>query len=110
MSPSRYFSLQLEFDFAPLIPTTISKMAVPNAARPGKAPPPNQARLKVVIRRLPPDLPEAVFWKSVSPWVVPHVAETTSAVEGEPGDGAGAARGDRAVVWSKYKCGKVRRR
>jgi regulator of nonsense transcripts 3 len=26
-------------------------------------------RLKVVVRRLPPDLPEEIFWKSVEPWV-----------------------------------------
>ncbi|EJU05580.1 hypothetical protein DACRYDRAFT_104067 [Dacryopinax primogenitus] len=26
-------------------------------------------RLKVIVRRLPPNLPEAVFWKSVEPWV-----------------------------------------
>jgi len=30
------------------------------------------ARLKTVIRRLPPNLPEAVFWQSVHPWVTEH--------------------------------------
>lgn len=31
--------------------------------------PVGKVRLKTVIRRLPPNVPEAVFWKSVSPWV-----------------------------------------
>lgn len=26
-------------------------------------------RLKTVVRRLPPNLPEDVFWQSVQPWV-----------------------------------------
>jgi regulator of nonsense transcripts 3 len=26
-------------------------------------------RLKTVVRRLPPNLPEEVFWQSVQPWV-----------------------------------------
>lgn len=26
-------------------------------------------RFKVVVRRLPPDLPEEIFWQSVAPWV-----------------------------------------
>ncbi|KAG8977930.1 hypothetical protein FRC05_000458 [Tulasnella sp. 425] len=34
-----------------------------------------ESRLKVLVRRLPPNLPEAVFWDSVAPWVD---AETTS--------------------------------
>ncbi|KAG8886021.1 hypothetical protein FRB98_001497 [Tulasnella sp. 332] len=28
-----------------------------------------EARLKVVVRSLPPNLPEAIFWQSVEPWV-----------------------------------------
>lgn len=55
-------------------------------------------RLKLVVRRLPPDLPPAVFWKTVSPWVTPQDAE------GERQEGAEKA------VWSQYKQGKVRRR
>ena len=39
----------------------------PQAARQGK--PPTQFKSKVVIRRLPPNLPEDVFWKAVSPWI-----------------------------------------
>jgi len=34
-----------------------------------------EAKLKTVVRRLPPNLPEPVFWQSVAPWVTP---ETTS--------------------------------
>ena len=26
-------------------------------------------RLKLVIRRLPPTIPEDIFWKSISPWI-----------------------------------------
>lgn len=32
-------------------------------------------KLKTVVRRLPPNLPEEVFWQSVNPWVT---SETTS--------------------------------
>lgn len=32
-------------------------------------PPEPSTRLKAVIRRLPPNLPESVFWHSVEPWV-----------------------------------------
>lgn len=39
----------------------------PQALREGKAP--TAFKSKVVIRRLPPNLPEEVFWKAVSPWV-----------------------------------------
>lgn len=40
---------------------------VQTGARQGK--PPTQFRSKVVVRRLPPNLPEEVFWRAVSPWV-----------------------------------------
>jgi regulator of nonsense transcripts 3 len=30
---------------------------------------PNVERLKTVVRRLPPNLPEEVFWNSVANWV-----------------------------------------
>lgn len=40
-----------------------------NAARQGQAKPQTQFKSKVVIRRLPPNLPEEVFWKAVSPWI-----------------------------------------
>jgi regulator of nonsense transcripts 3 len=34
----------------------------------GQQPAPND-RLKTVVRRLPPNLPEDIFWQSVLPWV-----------------------------------------
>lgn len=55
-------------------------------------------RLKLVVRRLPPDLPPAVFWKTVSPWITREDAED---------DGQ---EGAEKAVWSHYKQGKVRRR
>lgn len=36
----------------------------------GAEDPVGKIRLKTVIRRLPPNVPEAIFWKAVSPWVV----------------------------------------
>jgi len=36
----------------------------------GKGPGQNNAvRLKTVVRKLPPNLPEDIFWQSVAPWV-----------------------------------------
>ena len=36
----------------------------------GKGPGQNSAvRLKTVVRKLPPNLPEDTFWQSVAPWV-----------------------------------------
>jgi regulator of nonsense transcripts 3 len=41
-----------------------------------KRPQPQQnERLKIVVRRLPPNLPEDIFWQSVVPWVT---EETTT--------------------------------
>lgn len=58
-------------------------------------------RLKVVVRRLPANLPAAVFWKSVSPWIIREDEVV------EPGtDAAGRER----VIWSSFRLGKVRRR
>lgn len=34
-----------------------------------KVPSPPEAKLKVVVRRLPLNLPENIFWDSVAPWV-----------------------------------------
>ncbi|KAJ1981098.1 hypothetical protein H4R35_000859 [Dimargaris xerosporica] len=48
--------------------------------KPGKPPRAPPEKLKVVIRRLPPTLPEAVFWQAVAPYVPfppPDVATTT---------------------------------
>lgn len=44
-------------------------------------------RLKTVIRRLPPNLPEDVFWQSVQPWVT-----------------------DDTILWRAYYPGKLRKR
>ena len=49
--------------------------------------PQSNERLKTVIRRLPPNLPEDVFWKSVEPWVT-----------------------DDTVLWKMYYPGKLRKR
>ncbi|KAF8153142.1 Smg-4/UPF3 family-domain-containing protein [Crassisporium funariophilum] len=49
-------------------------------------PQPNE-RLKTVVRRLPPNLPEDIFWQSVQPWVT---EETT--------------------IWKVYYPGKLRKR
>ena len=44
-------------------------------------------RLKTVVRRLPPNLPEDVFWKSVEQWVT-----------------------EDTVTWKEYYQGKFRKR
>ncbi|KAG0706582.1 Smg-4/UPF3 family-domain-containing protein [Suillus ampliporus] len=44
-------------------------------------------RLKTVVRRLPPNLPEEIFWQSVQPWVT-----------------------DDSVTWKVYHAGKLRKR
>lgn len=48
---------------------------------------PGSERLKTVIRRLPPNLPEAIFWQSVEAWVT-----------------------DQTVTWKTYYPGKFRKR
>jgi hypothetical protein len=44
-------------------------------------------RLKIVVRRLPPNLPEEIFWQSVSEWV-----------------------SDETVFWKSFHAGKVKKR
>ena len=44
-------------------------------------------RLKTVVRRLPPNLPEDVFWQSVQPWVT-----------------------EESVSWKVFYAGKARKR
>lgn len=46
-----------------------------------KAPAP---RLKLVVRRLPPTLPEATFWGVVEPWTAGALWKRY--VQGRPGD------------------------
>jgi regulator of nonsense transcripts 3 len=36
--------------------------------------PQQNERLKTVVRRLPPNLPEDIFWQSVQPWVTEESA------------------------------------
>ena len=47
----------------------------------------SEPRLKTVVRRLPPNLPENVFWQSVEQWVK-----------------------DDTVTWKVYHQGKFRKR
>ncbi|GAA5954358.1 hypothetical protein JCM3765_004433 [Sporobolomyces pararoseus] len=70
---------------------------------PGKSKPsqPNQ-RLKAIVRRLPPDLPPAVFWKTVEPWI-----QRQPAVEG--GHEAQDNKENDTVEWSEFKQGIVRK-
>lgn len=65
------------------------------ASKPSKT----QQRLKVSVRRLPPDLPAEVFWRTAAPWV-----SREGQAEGERQEGA------ETVAWAEYKAGKVRKR
>jgi regulator of nonsense transcripts 3 len=44
-------------------------------------------RLKIIVRRLPPHLPEEIFWQAVSEWV-----------------------SEETVFWKSFHAGKVRKR
>ena len=55
--------------------------------RKNSQPEPNNERLKTVVRRLPPNLPEGIFWQSVQSWVTEDTA-----------------------VWKTYYPGKLRKR
>jgi len=68
-------------------------MAPPKATNKGPQP-----RLKIVVRRLPADLPPAVFWRTVQPWITR-----------ETDDGPATDTAER-VTWSDYRQGKLRRR
>jgi hypothetical protein len=58
-------------------------------------------RLKAVVRRLPPDLPPAVFWKTVEPWIHrENTADKQDTTESK----------ENTVAWSDYKQGVVRKR
>lgn len=41
-------------------------------------------RLKLVVRRLPPNLPEELFWKTVSPWITETTCTWKRYVKGRP--------------------------
>jgi len=55
--------------------------------RPGQAKAAGSERLKTVVRRLPPNLPEHIFWQSVQAWVT-----------------------DETVVWKEFYPGKVKKK
>lgn len=55
--------------------------------RPEKAAPHPSERLKTVVRRLPPNLPEEVFWQTVQKWV-----------------------SDETATWKSYYSGKFKKR
>jgi regulator of nonsense transcripts 3 len=59
-------------------------------------------RLKAVVRRLPPDLPPAVFWKTVEPWVQRHSPT-------EEGQATAENKENELVAWSEFKQGIVRK-
>lgn len=48
---------------------------------------PQNERLKIVVRRLPPNLPEDIFWQTVSEWV-----------------------SEETVSWKSFHAGKVKKR
>ena len=45
------------------------------------------ARTKLVVRRLPPALPEAIFWQATETWVNDRTCQWKRFVKGAPGDG-----------------------
>ncbi|KAF8273587.1 Smg-4/UPF3 family-domain-containing protein [Lactarius quietus] len=55
--------------------------------RQGQAKASGSERLKIIVRRLPPNLPEQIFWQSVQPWVT-----------------------DDTVLWKEFYPGKSRKR
>ncbi|GAA5875017.1 hypothetical protein JCM3774_000474 [Rhodotorula dairenensis] len=65
--------------------------------KPGSKGGPAAQRLKVVVRKLPPDLPARVFWTTTAQWITR---------EDQDADGLpGAER----VAWTQYRPGKVRK-
>jgi hypothetical protein len=54
--------------------------------KPGGSSKTDAARTKIVIRRLPPALPEEIFWKSVGTWVSDYTASWKQYVAGRLGD------------------------
>ncbi|KAK4703195.1 regulator of nonsense transcripts 3, partial [Phenoliferia sp. Uapishka_3] len=61
---------------------------------------PTTQRNKIVVRRLPPALPEAAFWKSVAPWLTREVD-----IEQDNPDEPHPPR----VISSTFRPGKIRR-
>lgn len=71
----------------PSVPAPATPSSAKTAASSTAAP-----RLKLVIRRLPPTLPEEIFYNSVSPWL---------------GDVAGKPENENKVSWKRYVKGKA---
>lgn len=63
-------------------------MAAVNEGKSGgsKKPETSAPRTKVVIRRLPPTLPEETFWRSVESWVTESTCLWKRYVKGKPAD------------------------
>jgi regulator of nonsense transcripts 3 len=59
----------------------------PKEKRQGQAKANGTERLKTVVRRLPPNLPEQIFWQSVQTWVT-----------------------DDTVIWKEFYPGKVKKK
>lgn len=78
--------------------TTVCAEMAPN--KPGNKGGPASQRLKVVVRKLPPDLPAKVFWSTTAQWITREDQE--QAHDGVPGA--------EKVLWSQYRPGKVRKR
>ena len=73
----------------PTSPLNLTRMAGPKQPKLAAAPPP---RLKVIVRRLPADLPEHIFNQSIHQWAPREVPEGH----------------ERVLTWSSYEKGKVR--
>ncbi len=81
------------------------------ANRQPKAPAPTQFKSKVVIRRLPPNLPEEVFWKAVSPWVRDAAdCAPPSQAEGKEGEASTSTSSSPSptVDFKKFVPGKLK--
>ncbi|KAI5474203.1 hypothetical protein MNV49_003968 [Pseudohyphozyma bogoriensis] len=69
-------------------------------------------RLKIVVRRLPPDLPEPLFWRSVAPWVARETTTTDADAPPANSDNDPATEASpqpERAVWTQFRQGKVRR-
>lgn len=85
---------------AAVITATVALTNMPAASSSNAAGPSSQAagpngksaggggapRLKLVIRRLPPTLPEEIFWKSCSQWITDETCSWRRYVQGRKPD------------------------
>ena len=71
---------------------TVPPPATPSTAKTAMTSSTAAPRLKLVIRRLPPTLPEEIFWNSVTPWL---------------GNVTGNAEGESKINWKRYVKGKA---